>query len=137
VKVVLVIEAALIAMLKVALMVALMATFVAPGAGVTETTPGMLTVSTPHPATKATNKVAKKCMYPILNLRICIPHVQPWRRRIICTYLRVWPNVQSRHELTVPNYLGGNIQVCIGLLTFLKNHTERDSADLSELNIYG
>jgi hypothetical protein len=55
VKVVVVMEAALIGTLNVALIVALMATPVAPGAGVTETTPGMLTVSTPHPATKTTS----------------------------------------------------------------------------------
>jgi hypothetical protein len=80
VKVVVVTEAGLIAMLNVALIVALMATFVAPGAGVTETTPGMLTVSTPHPATKTTNKVARKYMNPNLYLRMCVPHVQPWQK---------------------------------------------------------
>jgi hypothetical protein len=45
VKVVVVIEAALIGMLNVAVMVVLITTLVAPWAGVTETTPGMLTVS--------------------------------------------------------------------------------------------
>jgi hypothetical protein len=78
VKVAVVIDAALIGTLNVALIVALMATFVAPGTGVTETTPGMLTVSTPHPATKTTNKVARKYMNPKLYLRILYPHVQLW-----------------------------------------------------------
>jgi hypothetical protein len=66
VKVELVIEAGLIAILNVALIVALMATFIAPWAGVTDTTPGMLTVSKPHPATKTTNKVARKDVITIL-----------------------------------------------------------------------
>jgi hypothetical protein len=71
VKVELVIVAGLIAMLKVAVTVVLTTTSVAPWAGVTDTTPGMVTVSWPHPAIKTTNRDARKHVIPILYLRIC------------------------------------------------------------------
>jgi len=60
-----------IAMLKVALIVVLIWTAVAPLAGMVDTTDGTVTVSCPHPAMKTTNKVARKHVIQILYLRIC------------------------------------------------------------------
>jgi hypothetical protein len=71
VKVDAVIEDGFIAMLKVALMVELMTTPVAPLAGMVDTTEGTVTVSWPHPAMKTTNKDARKLVIPNLYLRIC------------------------------------------------------------------
>jgi hypothetical protein len=65
------IEEGLIAMLKVAVIVVLMATFVAPLAGTVDTTDGTVTVSCPHPETKTTNRDARKHVIQILYLRIC------------------------------------------------------------------
>jgi len=65
------IEAVFIAMLKVALMDVSTATFVAPLAGVVDTTDGAVTVSWPHPATKMTVRTASQHMTPNLILRIC------------------------------------------------------------------
>jgi hypothetical protein len=70
VKVDAVIEAGLIAMLNVALMGVLIATFVAPFAGTVDTTEGTVTVSWPQPATKTTNKAASQYVIPNLILRI-------------------------------------------------------------------
>jgi hypothetical protein len=66
-----VIEEGFIAMLKVALIAVLIATAVAPLAGMVDTTDGTVTVSCPHPAMKTTNRNAKKHVIPILYLRIC------------------------------------------------------------------
>jgi len=60
-----------IAMLKVALIVVLIWTAVAPFAGMVDTTVGTVTVSCPHPAMKMANRDARKHVIPILNLRIC------------------------------------------------------------------
>jgi hypothetical protein len=70
VNVVVVIVAEFIAMLKVALIVVFTATFVAPAAGITDTTDGTVTTSWPHPATKATNRVARQYVIPTLILCI-------------------------------------------------------------------
>jgi hypothetical protein len=58
-------------MLKIALIVVLMATFVVPLAGIVDTTVGTVTTSWPHPATKATSKAAIKHMKTVPYLRIC------------------------------------------------------------------
>jgi hypothetical protein len=58
------------AMLNVALMGVLTATFVAPLAGTVDTTEGTVTVSWPHPATKTTNRAASQYVIPNLILRI-------------------------------------------------------------------
>jgi hypothetical protein len=71
VKVEAVIVDAFIAMLKVALMGASTATFVAPFAGIVDTTDGTKTVSWPHPATKMTDKTVSKQLTPNLYFRIC------------------------------------------------------------------
>jgi hypothetical protein len=62
------------AMLKVALMGVLMATFVAPFAGMVDTTEGTVTVSWPQPAIKTTSKAANEYVIPNLILRICPSH---------------------------------------------------------------
>jgi hypothetical protein len=66
-----VIVAVFIAMLKVALMGVLTATFAAPLAGTVNTTDGTITVSWPHPATKITDRIANQYPIPNLVLRIC------------------------------------------------------------------
>jgi hypothetical protein len=65
-----VIEAAFIAMLKVALIGVLTATFVPPLAGIVDTTDGTVTTSWPHPVTKTTNRAANQYVIPDLYLRI-------------------------------------------------------------------
>jgi hypothetical protein len=66
-----VIVAAFIAMLKVALMGVLTATFRAPFAGIVDTTEGTVTVSWPQPATKMTDRTASQYVKPNLFVRIC------------------------------------------------------------------
>jgi hypothetical protein len=60
VKVEAVIVAAFIAMLKVALIGVLTATFVAPFEGIVDTTEGTITVSWPQPAIKITDRIASQ-----------------------------------------------------------------------------
>jgi hypothetical protein len=57
-------------MLNVALIGVFTETFGAPLAGTVDTTEGTLTVSSPHPATKTTNRAASQYVIPNLNLRI-------------------------------------------------------------------
>jgi hypothetical protein len=71
VKVVVVMEDELISTLNVVVTGELTATFVAPCAGVTETTPGRLTVSWPHPTTYTARRAARKHTNRVLYLRIC------------------------------------------------------------------
>jgi hypothetical protein len=78
VKVTALIEAVFIAMLKVALMGVLTPTFVAPLAGIVDTTDGTVTVSWPHPATKTTNRAASQYVIPNLYLRICTFRPTSW-----------------------------------------------------------
>jgi hypothetical protein len=66
VKLALVSEAGFMAMLKVALRPVLMATLVAPFAGVVDTTAGIVTASWPHPAMKITNRDARKHVIQVL-----------------------------------------------------------------------
>ena len=64
-------DACFIAMLKVALMGVFTATLVAPFAGIVDTTAGTVTVSWPHPATNMTNRAASQYVITTLYLRIC------------------------------------------------------------------
>jgi hypothetical protein len=57
-------------MLNVALIAVLMATFVAPLAGIVDTTVGTVTTSWPHPAMRAISRAAGRHVMPTLNLRI-------------------------------------------------------------------
>jgi hypothetical protein len=57
-------------MLKFALIGELMATFVAPFAGIVDTTEGTLTVSWPQPAMKTANKTDSPYVMPNLTLRM-------------------------------------------------------------------
>jgi hypothetical protein len=59
-------------MLKVALIAAFMATFVAPWVGMVDTTEGTVTVSCPHPTIITTMRDARKVESPKLSLRIGI-----------------------------------------------------------------
>src|SRR5580704_6034847 len=66
-----VIVAGFIAVLKVALMVVVMATFVAPLAGMVDTTVGPVATSSPHPAMKMTIRATSKHLIPPGPFRIC------------------------------------------------------------------
>jgi hypothetical protein len=92
-------EAGFIAMLKVALMGVLIATFVAPLAGMVDTTEGTVTVSWPHPAMKTTSNAASEYIIPNLILRIC-----PSRPTVVSQYpylvrASAWRGAPTRHDL--------------------------------------
>jgi hypothetical protein len=63
--------AGFIAVLKIALMGVFTATFVAPLAGIVETTAGPVTTSSPHPAMKVAIRATSKQLIPTGPFRIC------------------------------------------------------------------